>query len=493
MQSHGPNLPIDSEANLAGHGKLPFLFYQRSCASKPDRKADRFASESGGSFAVEPCIPWLLVAPAFFFHQLIHCARAGAALAGFWTLNPASASAQVVLPSPPSLRQLEDFLRAARENSPLLLDLRGQVAQNRLDSLRRVAQNRPYVAGNVVAVAAPVLNRFGYDQAVTNGGNYGAVASAIRPLFNRNLLQNDYRTLANQGQVLRNTGRLSALDLRRTVTDQFLTAYAARQQLTFSQELLAQLRQQDRLLRRLVDGGLYRQTQYLSYYLSVRSQEVAVQQARQAYRRELGTLRYLCGTPDTALVAVAAPAPPTRHALAGLASITQRQYTLDSLRLTLDRRTVDLSYRPRVHAVLDAGVQSSALLAVGRRFGASGGLQLAVPLFDGHQRQLAYQRLNVAEQTRRGYRTFLTAQRQQLYDQLQSQARANTALLASLREQLRIANALVAASRQQLATGDITILDYLQLINSTRTFQLGFAQAETERLRTLYALDYLSE
>ena len=388
---------------------------------------------------------------------------------------------------------MEDFLRAARENSPLLLDLRGQVAQNRLDSLRRVAQNRPYVAGNVVAVAAPVLNRFGYDQAVTNGGNYVAVASAIRPLFNRNLLQNDYRTLANQGQVLRNTGRLSALDLRRTVTDQFLTTYAARQQLTFSQELLAQLRQQDRLLRRLVDGGLYRQTQYLSYYLSVRSQEVAVQQARQAYRRELGTLRYLCGTPDTALVAVVAPAPPTRHALAGLTSITQRQYTLDSLRLTLDRRTVDLSYRPRVHAVLDAGVQSSALLAVGRRFGASGGLQLAVPLFDGHQRQLAYQRLTVAEQTRRGYRTFLTAQRQQLYDQLQSQARANTALLASLRKQLRIANALVAASRQQLATGDITILDYLQLINSTRTFQLGFAQAETERLRTLYALDYLSE
>ena len=434
-----------------------------------------------------------MVAPAFFFHQLIHCARAGAALAGFWTLNPASASAQVVPPSPPGPRQLEDFLRAARENSPLLLDLRGQVAQNRLDSLRRVAQNRPYVAGNVVAVAAPVLNRFGYDQAVTNGGNYGAVASATRPLFNRNLLQNDYRTLANQGQVLRNTGRLSALDLRRTVTDQFLTTYAARQQLTFSQELLAQLRQQDRLLRRLVDGGLYRQTQYLSYYLSVRSQEVAVQQARQAYRRELGTLRYLCGTPDTALVAVAAPAPPTRHALAGLASITQRQYTLDSLRLTLDRRAVDLSYRPRVHAVLDAGVQSSALLAVGRRFGASGGLQLAVPLFDGHQRQLAYQRLTVAEQTRRGYRTFLTAQRQQLYDQLQSQARANTALLASLREQLRIANALVAASRQQLATGDITILDYLQLINSTRTFQLGFAQAETERLRTLYALDYLSE
>lgn len=432
-----------------------------------------------GSFTFWFC--WLKSRPLFF------------AAAILLLTSPVRTSAQVVSLPPPGPRQLEDFLRAARENSPLLRDLRGQVVQNRLDSLRRVAQNRPYVAGSAVALTAPTFGRLGYDQAVTNGGNYGAVASATQPLFNRNLLQNDYRTLGNQGQVLRNNGHLSALDLRRTVTDQFLTAYAAQQQLAFSQSLLTQLQQQDRLLRRLVDGGLYKQTQYLSYYLSVRSQEVAVQQARQAYRRELGTLRYLCGTPDTALVEVAAPAPPTHHALAGFASITRRQYTLDSLRLILDRRTVDLSYRPRVSAVLDAGLQSSSLLAVGRRLGLSGGLQLAVPIFDGHQRLLAYQRLAVAEQTRRGYRTFLTVQRQQLYDQLQSQARANTALLASLREQLRIANALVAASRQQLAIGDITILDYLQLINGIRTFQLSLTQAETEQLRTLYALDYLSE
>ncbi|SMB95264.1 hypothetical protein SAMN00120144_1902 [Hymenobacter roseosalivarius DSM 11622] len=388
---------------------------------------------------------------------------------------------------------MEEFLRAARQNSPLLADLRGQVAQNRLDSLRRVAQNRPLVVGSAVAVAAPALGSFGYDQAITNGGNYGAVVSATQPLFNRTVLRNDYQTLANQGQALRNTGRLSVLDLRRTVTDQFLTAYAAGQQLSYNQELLAQLNQQDVLLRRLVNGGLFKQTQYLSYYLSVRSQEVAVQQARQAYRRELGALRYLCGLTDTTLRPVAAPAPPRPQALAGLGSITQRQYTLDSLRLVLDRRTVDLGYRPRVNAVLDAGLQSASLLAVGRRLGVSGGLQLVVPIFDGHQRQLAYQRLAVAEQIRRGYRTFLSAQRQQQYQQLQSQARANEALLASLRAQLRVANALVAAGRQQLATGDIAILDYLQLISSTRAFQFGLTQVETERLRTLYALDYLSE
>ncbi|WP_177189701.1 TolC family protein [Hymenobacter actinosclerus] len=399
------------------------------------------------------------------------------------------------LPAPASSvpDRLEEFLTAAYQNSPLLGDLRGQVLQNRIDSLRRAAQNRPYVAGNAVAVYAPVSRRFGYDEAVSNGGNYGTVASVSQPLLNGNSLRNDYRLLENQGQTLRNNGRLSALDLRRTVTDQFLTAYAAGQQWAFGQDILAQLRRQDVLLRRLVNGGLYKQTQYLSYYLSVRTQEVTVQQNRLAYRRELGTLRYLCGLRDTVLRPLQTPAPPTHPALAGLGSITQRQYTLDSLNLGLQRQAIALSYRPRVQAVADIGLQSASLIAIQRHFGISGGLQLSVPIFDGHQRQLGYSRLEVAEQIRRGYRSFLTAQRQQLYDQLQNQLQATTQLLVSLQEQLRIANALVEASRQQLATGDLSILDYLQLISSTRNFQFSLTQAETDRLRVLYQLDYLSE
>ena len=400
---------------------------------------------------------------------------------------------QTVDPAPAAPNTLEEFLTAARQNSPLLRDLRGQVLQNRIDSLRRAAQNRPYVAGNAVAVAAPYSRNFGYDEAVSNGGNYGTVATVAQPLLNGNVLRNDYRLLENQGLTLRNNGRLSALDLRRTVTDQFLTAYAAEQLLAFSREILVQLQRQDVLLRRLVNGGLYKQTQYLSYYLSVRSQEVTVLQNRLTYRRELGTLRYLCGLTDTTLRALAAPAPPTHPTLAGLTSITQRQYTLDSLNLRLQRQAIDLSYRPRLQAVADIGLQSASLISIQRRFGISGGLQLSVPIFDGHQRQLGYSRLEVAEQTRRGYRSFLTAQRRQQYDQLQSQLGATAQLLASLREQLRIANALVDAGRQQLATGDISILDYLQLITSTRNFQFSLTQAETDRLRILYQLDYLSE
>ncbi|QKG54493.1 hypothetical protein [Hymenobacter sp. BRD67] len=204
-------------------------------------------------------------------------------------------------------------MATAYQRSPLLNDLRNQVAQNRLDSLRRKAQNGLQVAGVGAAVATPVLTNkngdqvLGYDQAVSNGGNYASYAQATKPVLNRFQLQTDYRILGNQGLALRNSGQLSQLDLRRSVTDQFLTAYTAQLQLDFSRTLLAQLRQQDNQLRQLVNAGIFKQTQYLSFYLSVRTQEVTVEQNRLAYRRELGTLRYLAGVGDTVLLALTPP------------------------------------------------------------------------------------------------------------------------------------------------------------------------------------------
>ena len=100
-----------------------------------------------------------------------------------------------------------------------------------------------------------------------------------------------------------------------------------------------------------------------------------------------------------------------------------------------------------------------------------------MPIFDGHQRQLQYQRIDLSEQSRRGYRQFLTVQRQQQYEQLEGLIRAADALLGRIREQVRVADALVGAARQQLATGDVAILDYLNLVTSYRTLQFSLTQA----------------
>ena len=436
----------------------------------------------------------------------------GAALGGLLLglLGPARAqtpehAALGLLPAVPAVpaspRQLDDFLLVARQSSPLLRETANQVRQNRIDSLVRARQNGVQVNGIGSALYYPSVTNsngesvLGYDNAISNGGNYAAIAQATKPILNRFQLQNDYRIIANQGQMLRNNGRLSALDLRRNITDQFLMAYAAETQLSFSRTLLTQLREQDTMLRQLVNGGIFKQTQYLSFYLSVRTQEVTVEQNRLAYRRELGTLRALAGVADTALITLEAPNPPSHRSLAGLLAPAQRQYTLDSLRLLLDHRAVDAYYRPRVSAVFDGGLQSSSYLpvALAHSVGIGGGLQLTVPIFDGHQRQLQYQRIALSERSRSGYRQFITVQRRQQYEQLEGLIRDSDALLGRIRKQLRVAEALVGAARQQLATGDVAILDYLNLVTSYRTLQFSLTQAQTDQLRSRFALDYLAE
>ena len=425
----------------------------------------------------------------------------GAALAQTGTAPAVLAPLPAVTALPASPRRLDEFLLVARRSSPLLRATANQIGQNRIDSLVRARQNGVQVGGISSALYYPSITNsqgesvLGYDNAISNGGNYAAIAQATKPILNRFQLQNDYRIIANQGQMLRNNGRLSALDLRRNITDQFLMAYAAETQLSFSRTLLTQLREQDTMLRQLVNGGIFKQTQYLSFYLSVRTQEVTVEQNRLAYRHELGTLRALAGVADTALITLEAPNPPSHRSLAGLLAPAQRQYTLDSLRLLLDHRAVDAYYRPRVSAVFDGGLQSSSYLpvALAHSVGIGGGLQLTVPIFDGHQRQLQYQRIALSERSRSGYRQFITVQRRQQYEQLEGLIRDSDALLGRIRKQLRVAEALVGAARQQLATGDVTILDYLNLVTSYRTLQFSLTQAQTDQLRSRFALDYLAE
>ena len=126
-------------------------------------------------------------------------------------------------PAPASPRRLEGFLAVARQRSPQLRETANQVQQNRLDSLVRSRQNGVQVAGIGSALYYPSLTNsrgesvLGYDNAVTNGGNYAVLGQATKPIFNQFQLQTDYRILASQGQVLRNTGRLTALDLRRSL------------------------------------------------------------------------------------------------------------------------------------------------------------------------------------------------------------------------------------------------------------------------------------
>src|SRR4051812_37535012 len=84
--------------------------------------------------------------------------------------------------SPAQTRSLDFFISNGLQNSPLLKDYAEQIKLNAYDSSMISASNKPQLNGIGQIMMAPTYHGFGYDAAVTNGGNYEAVASVSQTI-----------------------------------------------------------------------------------------------------------------------------------------------------------------------------------------------------------------------------------------------------------------------------------------------------------------------
>lgn len=66
---------------------------------------------------------------------------------------------------------LDIYINAALKNSPLLFENNNQQLAGRLDSLLLLATFKPQVNQISQAMYAPTGSDWGYDDAITNGGN----------------------------------------------------------------------------------------------------------------------------------------------------------------------------------------------------------------------------------------------------------------------------------------------------------------------------------
>src|SRR3954471_19437014 len=70
---------------------------------------------------------------------------------------------------------LDFYIGQGISNSPLLRDYQNQVLSNQVDSARIRATYKPQVGVTSNNSYSPVINGFGYDYAITNGGNVSAL------------------------------------------------------------------------------------------------------------------------------------------------------------------------------------------------------------------------------------------------------------------------------------------------------------------------------
>src|SRR5947208_3316212 len=239
---------------------------------------------------------------------------------------------------------LDYYLSHAINNSPLIKDLQNQVLSFSIDSQIVRAGLRPQVTGNSNNMYAPTIKGYGYDPAITNVAQVSALVSVNKTFLSNKSLQAQLATSGIQARTASNNIRITQQDLRKNITDQYIVAYGEQLQLQSNREIGELLRREDTLLKTLTQNSVYRQTDYLSFLVTVQQQELSTAELEIQYEYDVATLNYLAGVNDTALIALADPQLRLVSIPDLYSSVFYRQFVFDSLKLRNDRALIDINY-----------------------------------------------------------------------------------------------------------------------------------------------------
>jgi outer membrane protein TolC len=408
----------------------------------------------------------------------------------FWVLLVA---AGICLPcgTNAQTRSLDDYLRIAESNSPLLKDQAYQRDALALDSSDIRAAFGLQVNGSGQFLYAPNGAHWGYDPAITNGGLYSAVVGASVPLFTGGRKQTGLDSVALRGSALQLVKEGTLLDLHQRVTEQYINTYADQRTLAAVLDRVRILDEEEAVMKHLVGQGHLPTDRRDEPAVNAQAQRIAASRAKALLRNDLLTLSTLCGSADTAMVALAPLdlAPP--GAFDPSASPGMRQFAVDSLANNIADRSIDLNYRARLNAIGDAGLNAVVIRDVPDRFGASAGLNLSVPIYDGNRRRTQHDRIALREKSRTAYRDFYADQLELRHAQLtEALAQADT-LIAGTQRQSADEEHLIELYRVELEHGLVRLTDlFLALENHARTVN-DMIQTEADRSRIVNALMHL--
>ena len=120
-----------------------------------------------------------------------------------------------------------------------------------------------------------------------------------------------------------------------------------------------------------------------------------------------------------------------------------KRYIVDSLKIQNEKLLIDRNYKPSVNWFSDAGLLNNLPRDISRNFGFSVGLSLTVPIYDGQQRTLNYNKLKLAENTRTNYADYFKQQFNQQLKQLFNELKQTQEIIPQVEQQLSFAESVI--------------------------------------------------
>jgi outer membrane protein TolC len=405
-------------------------------------------------------------------------------------------------------RDLNYYLEKAKTNSPLINKNRNESRLVTLD-LQQINSVLCKPEINVVSAVmfAPIIshdnntNRFefvsegaekysGYDLASTDGGQYQAVVSVRQPL----LTGSKYRTYSGKagisGQISENNIALTMHELEQVVRYQYILCIRSKVMTDHSLKLLNELREHLKVMQNLVEHAVYRQTDRILLEIEVQNYQSDYKTFESEYMTNLFDLNLICGLKDTGRIVLQdielaiSPLPNKK-------SNFLTSFRLDSLNITADQAISELKYKPQLDLYADAGMNAIYIPSF-NRLGFSTGLTFNWNIFDGRQRDIQRAKSAISLETLEFEKNHFMTQNEINKNKILNQVESTNQRMVLIKEQMHQYDILKETYTRELSQGEISVMDFKNLLRDFSVKKQEFLQLEMERQILINSYNYLN-
>lgn len=399
---------------------------------------------------------------------------------------------------------LDDFLKAATENSPLVHDNQNLSKVNELEAERLKAfyrKSQVSVTGNFLF--SPIVSTdnnqtqlepnpssanqyYGYDLSATNGGLYQGLINFSQPLFNGGKAFEEQAVLMAETNL--NTARLSNHDLEKLVTDQYILCLQDQNQMAFADSMTNLLKEQTQLVRKMVEGGLLKQSDLALVKIEHQNYEGLYATYKGTYQRDLMDLNVLSGIGDTTLVMIEDPHLTLKQEETN-ANFLQK-YRLDSLNLLATQKVFNAKYKPQLNLIANTGLNAVYVPTIPNRFGFSAGLNFTWNIFDGHQRDITRSKTEIQLETVSFYKQNFLNQNQVRKTRALNELKSYEDRLAIMEDQLKEYENVMRTYTREILQGQLSIISYITILKNRSMVQRDYIMLQTNRLLLINMYNY---
>jgi outer membrane protein TolC len=403
---------------------------------------------------------------------------------------------------------LSYYLKQAEEKSPLINKELNEKKIIQLDLRQvRAVLYKPDI--NIVSgmTLAPIISHdntsnrlklvsdgatdyIGHDLGLTDGGQFQAMVSLRQNLFQASR----YKTYALKSgisdQISSNNIMLTRHELQQLVAYQYILCLFSNRKADISLSLIKDMNGQLNTLQRLVEKAVYKQTDLIILQIEVQNFQSEYENLKIEYLSNIYDLNLLCGINDTSEVKLKDTDFKISSALQG-ASTYLTSYHLDSLDIMGAQKISELKYKPQVEIFADAGLNAAYLPSL-NRLGLTTGISFTWNIFDGHQRDIEREKSAIKLQELEFEKKNFFLQNEIQKSKALKQINALDQRIAQSARQAERYSQLYNSYTKELTLGDVSIMDFKNLIEDMASNKIEALQLQMERQIQINTYNYLN-